>query len=119
MSKPQAALADVGPMERQVEVDARLCAMKPHVLLDRAFGCADPRESMCVTAVVPQPCFAGFQISDLVLTRRFEHAIARVPVGLHVDVVEMPMRQTAQRRLCRTGKAKVRYCKTAPAIQPG
>ncbi len=50
-------------------------------------------------AFLPEPCLAPFQIGDLVFARRFEHAIARVPIGLQRDVVEMPVRQSADYRL--------------------
>ena len=41
---------------------------------------------------------APFQVGDLVLAGRFEHAVAGVPIRLQRDIVEIAMRQAAQRR---------------------
>src|SRR5215471_10596565 len=117
MAKTQAAFAEIGPMKCQVEIDARLGAMEAHVLFDRALGRIDARESVCVGAFAPPPRFAGFEIGDLVLARCLEHAIARVPVRLHMDVVEMPMRQAAEHRLSGAGETQRRNSQAAPTIE--
>ncbi len=47
----------------------------------------------------PELRVARFEIGDLVLTGRLEDAVAGVPIRLHLNVVEMSVRQSAERWL--------------------
>ena len=65
-----------------------------------------------------------FQIGDLGFARHFEHAVARVPVGLQGDVVEMAVRQAADQRCAASRGERLdapargggRAARSAPAV---
>ena len=102
MAQPQHALAPVLPVESEIEFDPRRAsAQKRKLFLDRPFGRFDPGEGQHVAiGLVRDLRLAPFQVGELVLARRFEHAVAGVPVGGKRDVVEIAMRQAAQSAAC-------------------
>ena len=72
---------------------------KAQVLFDRALGRFDAGtdDDIAIASVCAMLGLAPFQIGELVLARRLEHAVAGVPVGLQRDLVEKAVRQAAQR----------------------
>ena len=119
MAQPQRAAAPVLPLEFQVEVDARRIGMKGHALDDRAQRRGD-------LAMHRHRAIGGagdmgvgpFQVGDLVLARRLEHAVAGVPVGLQRDFVESAVRDAADQGREVRREAGVLDRQAAAAVQP-
>ena len=95
MAEPERALAPFGPMERDVEIDARGVRPKAQGLFNRAERRWDHTCNQHIVAVLRKLRLRPFEIGDLGLARLLEDAVARVPIGLQRDVVEMPVRQPA------------------------
>ena len=108
MPETQAALAPVLPVEDHVEFDAGCIVREPQGLFDRPLrrfdAAMDDDVAVCIR---PFACFRPFQIGDLVFAGRLEDAVARVPVGLQRDVVEVAVCKAAERGARMIGEVNV------------
>src|SRR6185295_6535487 len=83
MADAQTPFAYVAPGQVQVEIDSRLVMGKAQEFFDRPLCSLDPYQPLDVAVRRgPLPGLGPFAIGALVLTRRLEHAVAGVPVGL-------------------------------------
>src|SRR5207245_1739237 len=95
MTQPQHALAPVFPMKGDIKIYSPFAVRKAHLFFDSALGSFDTGmgDDVAIFQLL-HPRLAPFQVGDLGLAGRLEHAIAGVPIGLEPDFLKYAVRNS-------------------------